>query len=184
MMHDELRRQCRIAAGRRPEPTAAIIDSQSVKAAETVSKNSRGFDAGKKVQGRKRHIAVDTIGLLLTVLVTAAGVQDRDGARPLLWNLRKAFRTVQQAWADSGYASGSRRTGAALPLARTARRAREGMTGAMGCAVTAASPGGGGAGTARCGREARLRVRAMSDLGEISLVWVSEGRLHQKAHAC
>jgi len=104
MMHDELRRQCRIAAGRRPEPTAAIIDSQSVKAAETVSKNSRGFDAGKKVQGRKRHIAVDTIGLLLTVLVTAAGVQDRDGARPLLWNLRKAFRTVQQAWADSGYA--------------------------------------------------------------------------------
>jgi len=52
MMHDELRRQCRIAAGRRPEPTAAIIDSQSVKAAETVSKDSRGFDAGKKVQGR------------------------------------------------------------------------------------------------------------------------------------
>lgn len=104
MMHDELRRQCRVAAGRRPEPTAAIIDSQSVKAAETVSKDSRGFDAGKKVQGRKRHIAVDTIGLLLTVLVTAAGVQDRDGARPLLWNLRKAFRTVRQAWADSGYA--------------------------------------------------------------------------------
>ena len=54
--------------------------------------------------GRKRHIAVDTIGLLLTVLVTAAGVQDRDGARPLLWNLRQAFRTVKQVWADSGYA--------------------------------------------------------------------------------
>ena len=53
---------------------------------------------------RKRHIAVDTIGLLLTVLVTAAGVQDRDGAKPLLWNLRQAFRTVKQAWADSGYA--------------------------------------------------------------------------------
>jgi IS5 family transposase len=60
-----------------------------LQAAETVSKDSRGFDAGKKVAGRKRHIAVDTIGLLLTVLVTAAGVQDRDGARPLLWNLRK-----------------------------------------------------------------------------------------------
>jgi transposase len=54
--------------------------------------------------GRKRHIAVDTIGLLLTVLVTAAGVQDRDGARPLLWNLRKAFPTVKLAWADGGYA--------------------------------------------------------------------------------
>ena len=103
-MHDELRRQCRIAAGRRPEPTAAVIDSQSVKAAETVASGSRGYDAGKKVNGRKRHIAVDTIGLLLTVLVTAAGVQDRDGARPLLWNLRKAFPKVRLTWADGGYA--------------------------------------------------------------------------------
>jgi Transposase DDE domain len=53
--------------GRRPEPTAAVIDSQPVKAAEEVSRASRGYDAGKKVNGRKRHIAVDTIGLLLTV---------------------------------------------------------------------------------------------------------------------
>jgi transposase len=103
-MHDELRRQCRIAAGRKPGPTAAIIDSQSVKAAETVAGPSRGYDAGKKINGRKRHIAVDTIGLLLTVLVTAAGVQDRDGARPLLWNLRKASGTVKLTWADAGYA--------------------------------------------------------------------------------
>ena len=69
-MHDELRIQCRIAAGRRPEPTAAVIDSQSVKAAETVGKASRGYDAGKKINGRKRHVAVDTIGLLLTVLIS------------------------------------------------------------------------------------------------------------------
>jgi putative transposase len=103
-MHDELRRQCRIAAGRDPEPTAAIIDSQSVKAAETVGKPSRGYDAGKKINGRKRHLAVDTIGLLLTVLITAAGVQDRDGARPLLWNLRKAFPSIRLTWADGGYA--------------------------------------------------------------------------------
>jgi transposase len=103
-MHDELRRQCRIAAGRSPQPTAAIIDSQSVKAAETVGKPSRGYDAGKKINGRKRHIAVDTIGLLLAVLITAAGVQDRDGARPLLWNLRKAFPSVRLTWADGGYA--------------------------------------------------------------------------------
>ena len=67
-MHDELRRACRITAGREPEPTAAVIDSQSVKAAETVAAASRGFDAGKKVQGRKRRIAVDVIGLLLTVV--------------------------------------------------------------------------------------------------------------------
>ena len=103
-MHDELRRQCRIAAGREPEPTAAVIDSQSVRAAEEACRASRGYDAGKKVNGRKRHIAVDTIGLLLTVLITAAGVQDRDGAKPLLWNLRRAFPSVKLAWADGGYA--------------------------------------------------------------------------------
>jgi transposase len=103
-MHDELRIQCRIAAGRKPEPTAAIIGSQSVKAAGTVARTSRGYDAGKKINGRKRHIAVDALGLLLTVLVTIAGVQDRDGAKPLLWNLRKAFPEVKLAWADSGYA--------------------------------------------------------------------------------
>ena len=103
-MHGNLRAQCRTAARRRPEPTAAVIDSQSVKAAETVGRTSRGYDAGKKINGRKRHIAVDTIGLLLTVLITAAGVQDRDGARPLLWNLRKAFPSIRLTWADSGYA--------------------------------------------------------------------------------
>ena len=103
-MHGELRRQCRIAAGRAAEPTAAVIDSQSVKAAEEVAADSRGFDAGKKINGRKRHIAVDVTGLLLTVLVTAAGVQDRDGARPLLWNLARAFPAVTLAWADGGYA--------------------------------------------------------------------------------
>jgi len=103
-VHGELREQCRVAAGRRPGPTAAVIDSQSVKAAETVARSSRGFDAGKKVNGRKRHIAVDTTGLLLTVLVTAAGVQDRDGAKPLLWNLHRAYPKVKLAWADGGYA--------------------------------------------------------------------------------
>jgi hypothetical protein len=75
-----------------PEPTAAVVDSQSVRVSEEVSRASRGYDAGKKVDGRRRHIAVDTVGLLLTVMVTAAGVQDRDGATPLLWNLRKAFQ--------------------------------------------------------------------------------------------
>jgi transposase len=103
-MHDELRRQVRIAADRNPEPTAAVIDSQSVRAAETVGKDSRGFDAGKKVQGRKRHIAADALGLLLTVLITAASIQDRDAARPLLWNLKRACPSVKLAWADSGYA--------------------------------------------------------------------------------
>jgi len=75
VMHGELRRQCRIAAGRKPEPTAAVIDSPSAKAAETVARASRGFDAGKKINGRKRHIAVDVMGLLLVVVVTAASVR-------------------------------------------------------------------------------------------------------------
>jgi putative transposase len=103
-MHDQLRERVRLLAGRKAAPTAAVIDSQSVRAAEEVARSSRGYDAGKKVQGRKRHIAVDTIGLLLTVLVTAASVQDRDAARPLLWNLRQAFPSVRLAWADGGYA--------------------------------------------------------------------------------
>jgi len=103
-MHHQLRERVRLLAGRKAVPTAAVIDSQSVRAAEEVARSSRGYDAGKKVQGRKRHIAVDTIGLLLTVLVTAASVQDRDAAKPLLWNLRKAFPSVKLAWADGGYA--------------------------------------------------------------------------------
>ena len=75
-----------------------------MKAAETVASGNRGYDAGKKIKGCKRHIAVDTIGLLLTDLVTAASVQDRDGARPLLRNLRKAYPKVKLAWAYGGYA--------------------------------------------------------------------------------
>ncbi len=73
-MHDQLRERVHRVAGRNRVPSAAIIGSQSVKAAEEVARSSRGYDAGKKINGRKRHIAVDTIGLLLTVLVTAASV--------------------------------------------------------------------------------------------------------------
>jgi transposase len=103
-MHDDLRERIRAAAGRTRQPTAAIIDSQSVKGSEMVARTARGYDAGKKISGTKRHLAVDTLGLLLTVLVTAASVQDRDAAKPLLWNLRRAFPTVKLAWADGGYA--------------------------------------------------------------------------------
>jgi transposase len=101
---DDLRDRVRLREGRAAEPTAAIIDSQSVRAAETVSQSSRGYDAGKKVNGRKRHIAVDTLGLLLCVLVTAASVQDRDGARPLLEQVRASCRRLRLVWADGGYA--------------------------------------------------------------------------------
>jgi putative transposase len=103
-MHDDLRERVRLAAGRTAVPTAAVIDSQSVKGSEMIARARRGYDAGKKINGTKRHIAVDTMGLVLTVLVTAASVQDRDAAKPLLWNLRRAFPTVKLAWADGGYA--------------------------------------------------------------------------------
>jgi transposase len=103
-LHEVLRERVRVQAGRAPTPTAAIIDSQSVRAADTVGKASRGWDAGKKVNGRKRHLAVDTMGLLLVVWVTAASVQDRHAARPLLWRLRAGYRGIRLVWADAGYA--------------------------------------------------------------------------------
>ena len=102
-VHDALRGLARQVAGRETEPTAAVIDSQSVRAAATVPKASRGWDNAKKVNGRKRHIAVDTTGLLLEVLITPASTQDRDAARPLLFNLKRGRRRVRRAWADAGY---------------------------------------------------------------------------------
>ncbi len=72
--------------------------------ARTPCPRSRGYDAGKKVNGRKRHLAVDTSGLLLAVVVTIAGIQDRDGAHRLLTALRARFSTISLIWADSGYA--------------------------------------------------------------------------------
>jgi hypothetical protein len=79
-----LRRRVRAAHGRAEEPSAGIIDSQSVKGADTAPRKSRGYDAGKKVNGRKRFIVTDTLGLLLIVCVMAASVQDRDGAKTTL----------------------------------------------------------------------------------------------------
>ncbi|WTU46430.1 IS5 family transposase [Streptomyces sp. NBC_00057] len=102
-VHDELRRQVRIGAGRDPEPSAAVIDAQSIKTSE--GGEARGFDAGKRTTGRKRHVIVDTMGLLLVVAVTSASVQDRAGGRIVLARLAKGFRTVSLVWADGGYAN-------------------------------------------------------------------------------
>lgn len=82
-------------------PSAAIIDSQSVKVAE--QPGERGYDAGKKINGRKRHLLVDTLGLVLAVVVHSAGVQDRDGAKLLLPALLN-FGWVRKVFADGGYA--------------------------------------------------------------------------------
>jgi len=69
----------------------------------TESGGERGYDAGKQVKGRKRHIVVDTLGLLLAVVVHAANLQDRDGAKKVLENLKGKFPRLQRIWADGGY---------------------------------------------------------------------------------
>jgi transposase len=101
---DRLRGQLRTAWGRSELPSAGSIDSQSVKAADTVGASTRGYDAGKRINGRKRHLVVDSLGLLLTVIVTAASAQDRDAAFRLLALLRQRFSTITLVWADGGYA--------------------------------------------------------------------------------
>lgn len=115
-LHNGLREQVRLAEGRAVDPSAAILDSQSVRAAETVARGSRGYDGGKKINGRKRHIAVDTCGLLLMVLVTGAAVQDRDGGRLLLWALATCFRKVRMVWVDGAYRGGLIAYGTGLGL--------------------------------------------------------------------
>jgi len=101
---DTLRDRARIGDGRAVSPSAGVVDSASVKGAETVGAKTRGYDAAKKINGRKRHIVVDTLGLLLVVMVTAASVQDRDAAKPLLCKLVESFGRIKLILADSGYA--------------------------------------------------------------------------------
>jgi putative transposase len=102
-LHAGLRALARTAAGRSAQPAAAVIGSQSVRAADTVPRASRGWDNARKVNGRNRHIAVGTTGLVLDVVITAASVQDRPGARPLLRNTHRACRRVRLVWAGAGY---------------------------------------------------------------------------------
>src|SRR6266540_899310 len=100
---DRLRGRLRTALGRDRQPSAAIVDSESVKGADTVGAATRGFDGGKKINGRKRHIAVDVEGFLLAVVVTAAGVGDRMGAKLLVIALLNTCTRLKLIWADSGY---------------------------------------------------------------------------------
>ena len=102
---DALRTQIRVAAGRNPQPSAGIIDSQSVaeSAEGIVPAATSGYDGHKKVNGRKRHLLADTLGLLIAVVITAANVQDRDAAAQLLLRARARGIRLGCVFTDSAY---------------------------------------------------------------------------------
>ena len=100
-IHSALREQVRVAAGRQAQPSAGIADSQSVKTGR--QPGVRGYDGGKKLTGRKRHLLVDTQGWLLAVLVTAANVSDPAGAQQLFRRAKSQFPRLAHVWADSTY---------------------------------------------------------------------------------
>ena len=105
MIHTQLREHVRLTQERKRHASGANIDSQSVKSTEMSSE--RGYDAGKKINGRKRHVLVDTMGLILMVMVLPANIQDRVAARKLLrvfFGGPQPRRRVQHIWADGGYA--------------------------------------------------------------------------------
>jgi len=102
-IHEALRGQVRRAAGRAEEPSAAILDSQTVKTSGNVPESSQGIDAGKRIKGRKRQVATDVLGLLLVVLVTAASVHDTVAGRRVVDELAAGRPDIVTAWVDSGY---------------------------------------------------------------------------------
>ena len=100
-MHEMLRSLCRKQAGRAESPSLGLIDSQSVKTSSMT--HDKGYDGGKKVQGRKRHIVTDTMGFILSVVVHSADIQDREGAKSVLQELRFKFPRLKKILADGGY---------------------------------------------------------------------------------
>ncbi|MET8624605.1 IS5 family transposase [Kitasatospora sp. NPDC004669] len=111
-----LHRLVREKEGRAPEPTACVIDAQSVKTAPSVPAETQGIDAGKKIVGRKRSIVVDTLGLLLLVMVTAASVSDNDAGKQLLTRLAATHPTITKAWVDTDYKTQAIEHGAKLGI--------------------------------------------------------------------
>ena len=102
VLQEALVEKTRLESGRKAQPTAGIIDAQSVKST-LVSSESKGYDAGKKVKGIKRHIITDTMGLVLSVAIQSASVQDRDGAVDVIGRMKENWRAITKIFADGGY---------------------------------------------------------------------------------
>lgn len=129
-----LRERLRIGGGRRPQPSAGIIDSQSVKTSGVGG--LRGFDGGKKINGRKRHLLVDTLGLVLKAVVHSAYLQDRAGVRLLLERVQALFPRLAHVWVDQGYTGSGKQwieepLGWTVEVTRHPRTWERGVIGAM-----------------------------------------------------
>ncbi|GGV05683.1 hypothetical protein GCM10010211_85630 [Streptomyces albospinus] len=135
-----LHRIVREREGRTAEPTACVIDAQSVKTAPSVPTSTQGTDAGKKIVGRKRSIVTDTLGLLLLVMVTAASVSDNQAGKQLLTQVAANHPTITKAWADTGYKDPGHRTWRRPRHRRRGRAAKH--TGQRLLSATAALGGG------------------------------------------
>jgi transposase len=125
---DRAREQVRRRAGRHPWPSAGCLDSQSVKAAETVGADQRGVDGYKKVGGRKRHILTDTLGLLVAVAATPANTCDQDGADILLAEIAVRMPSIGTVFVDGGYQGMAARTGGRLGIDIEITHRPEGVT--------------------------------------------------------
>jgi putative transposase len=102
VIQESLVQQTRLKKGKKEQPTVGIIDAQSVKNT-LVSSESKGFDAGKRIKGIKRHIIVDTLGMVLAVVIQGASVQDRDGAMEVIGKLVEGWNNIIKIFADNGY---------------------------------------------------------------------------------